>query len=74
MPRSRRTNDPDGREVVLDLRTERHLRRRRPEMISHIPAILNTVERPDAREDDVVAGERGSSGEISIRLGGSGWL
>ena len=56
MPGSRRTNDPDGREVVLGLRTERHLKQRRPEMIRHISAILNAVERPDFREDDVVVG------------------
>ena len=48
--------DPDGRVVVLDERIKGHLARRRPQMLEHIPAILDTVARPDAREDDLVPG------------------
>jgi hypothetical protein len=50
------TTDPDGRSVVLDERSIGHLRRRRPQMLAHIDAILGAIERPDHREDDVVAG------------------
>lgn len=54
----RNTNDPDGREVVLDERTIGHLRRRRPQMLGHLEAILDTVARPDLREADL-APDRG---------------
>jgi hypothetical protein len=46
------TTDPDGRLVVLDERTLGHLARRRRQMLAHIPAILDAVNRPDVREDD----------------------
>lgn len=52
----RKTSDPDNREVVLEEGTLAHLRRRRPQMLGHIDAILATVARPDLREEDVVAG------------------
>jgi hypothetical protein len=45
-------NDPDGRVVVFDRRTRAHLERRRPWMIGHAKAILETVARPDIREQD----------------------
>jgi len=48
--------DPDGRLVVLDDRTVQHLQTRRPEMIGHLDAILQTVSRPDRREDDPMPG------------------
>ncbi len=48
--------DPDGRHVVLDERAVGHLRRRRPQMLAHLDAILATIERPDAREDDPAPG------------------
>ena len=51
-----KTTDPDGRSVVLDERTVGHLSRRRPEMLRHTGAILDTVNRPDFREDDPAPG------------------
>ncbi|MGH2911000.1 MAG: hypothetical protein ACRDJ3_00845 [Solirubrobacteraceae bacterium] len=48
----RETTDPDGRRVMFDERTERHLGLRRPQMLTHMTAILDTVARPDIREDD----------------------
>lgn len=57
MPEDRRdTTDPDGRQVVFDERTKRHLAARRPQMLSHMSAILDTVARPDIREDDAAPG------------------
>jgi hypothetical protein len=53
---SRETSDPDGRPVILDDRTIRHLRSRRPQMLGHLPTILDAVSRPDLREDDPVPG------------------
>jgi hypothetical protein len=47
-----RTKDPDGREVVLDARTRRHLTIRRPQLIHHIDTIIDVVHLPDYREDD----------------------
>jgi hypothetical protein len=44
--------DPDGRRVVFDERTEHHLARRRPQMLDHIQAILDTIARPDIHEHD----------------------
>jgi hypothetical protein len=52
----RETTDPDGRPVVLDRLTERHLARRRPQMLRHVEAILDAVSRPDVREDDPAPG------------------
>src|SRR2546426_8024131 len=48
--------DPDGRSVILDERTIRHLQRRRPQMVGHAALILDAVSRPDLREDDPVPG------------------
>ena len=56
MTHRHRVSDPDGRPVVIDLRTLRHLARRRPEMTAHIAAIMAAVERPDLREDDPFPG------------------
>lgn len=52
----RETVDPDGRRVVFDARTEHHLARRRPQMLSHIQAILDTIARPDIHEHDPAPG------------------
>lgn len=50
----REATDPDGRPVVLDQRTIRHLQSRRPQMVGQVAAILDAVSRPDLREDDRV--------------------
>lgn len=55
-PEHRETVDPDGRRVILDGRTLDHLRRRRPQMLAHVDAILATIAQPDRREIDPVAG------------------
>jgi hypothetical protein len=52
----REATDPDGRPVILDERTIRHLHRRRPQMVGQAAAILDAVGRPDLREDDPVPG------------------
>jgi hypothetical protein len=52
----REATDPDGRLVILDERTIRHLYSRRPQMVGHAAAILDAVSRPDVREDDPVPG------------------
>ena len=62
--------DPDGRVVVLDERIKGHLARRRPQMLEHIPAILDTVARPDAREDDLGPVASASTAATSTRGGG----
>jgi hypothetical protein len=59
------TTDPDGRVVVFDERTEAHLAIGRPQMLRHVDAILDTVSRPDLREDDPAPG-RERFGAISI--------
>jgi hypothetical protein len=57
MPDSpRETTDPDGRLVLFDLRTEQHMARRRPQMLDHIQAILDTIARPDIHEHDPAPG------------------
>lgn len=56
LTRRHRGADPDGRLVVIDLRTLRHLARRRPEMTTHIVAITAAGERPDLREDEPLPG------------------
>jgi hypothetical protein len=48
--------DPNGRLVVLDERTVGHLARRRPQMLQHVPAILDTIRRPDVHELDHAPG------------------
>ena len=50
------TTDPDGRRVVLDDRTEAHFARRRPQMLRHIPGILDAISSPDVREEDPAPG------------------
>ena len=50
------TIDPDGRRVVIDERSLGHLRRRRPQMLRHVDAIVATIARPDRREGDPVPG------------------
>jgi hypothetical protein len=52
----RETTDPDGRLVRFDERTEAHLARRRPQMVRHVPAILDAIRRPDVREEDPAPG------------------
>jgi hypothetical protein len=52
----RETTDPNGRKVVFDERTERHLAQRRPQMLKHMSAILDTMARPDTREEDPAPG------------------
>jgi hypothetical protein len=52
----RTVTDPDGRVVVLDERTVRHLQLRRPQMVNNVDAILDAVGRPDVREDDPAPG------------------
>jgi hypothetical protein len=52
----RETTDPDGRLVRFDERTEAHLARRRPQMVRHVPAILDAISRPDVREEDPAPG------------------
>ena len=53
---SLQTTDPDGRRVVLDERTEGHLASRRPQILRHAQAILDTVNRPDRHENDPAPG------------------
>ena len=48
--------DPDGRLVVLDERTIKHLHARRPQMVDHMDAILQAVSRPDHRDNDAMPG------------------
>jgi hypothetical protein len=52
----REATDPDGRPVILDKRTIRHLQSRRPQMVGYAAALLDTVSRPDLREHDPVPG------------------
>jgi hypothetical protein len=47
-----RTTDPDGREVVFDEGSRRHLEERRWELVQHIDTILATVALPDHRALD----------------------
>jgi hypothetical protein len=46
--------DPDGREVVFDEGSHRHLSERRPVFLRHVEMILETVARPDYRELDPI--------------------
>jgi hypothetical protein len=48
--------DPDGRDVVFDVGSHLHLAERRGRFLDHVDVILATVERPDHRTDDPVAG------------------
>lgn len=50
---SHRTTDPDGRDVVFDVTTRRHLAAGgRGWLLQHLQLILGTVAVPDDREDD----------------------
>ena len=51
-----RTTDPDGREVVFDFGSLRHLQQRRWQLLEHIDVILAAVTLPDHRARDPVAG------------------
>lgn len=44
--------DPDGRPVVFDSRARGHLQRKRPTMLDHIDAMMETITRPDVRLQD----------------------
>lgn len=48
----KQTTDPDGRVVVFDAGSHLHLARRRPWLLDHVDAILETVASPDHREED----------------------
>lgn len=50
------TTDPDGRRVVFDERTRGHLATRRPQMLGHTQAILDSINRPDFHEKDPAPG------------------
>lgn len=50
------TTDPDGRVVVFDAGSHLHLARRRPWLLDHIDAIMETVARPDFHALDWVPG------------------
>ncbi len=50
-----RTTDPDGRAVVFDAGSSLHLALRRPWLLGHIEAILDTVARPDFHAPDPTA-------------------
>lgn len=47
-----RTVDPDGREVVFDDVSLRHLDQRRPDLLEHLEVILGTVSVPDYHAPD----------------------
>lgn len=47
-----RTTDPDGREVVFDDASYRHLEERRAALLEHVDLILATVALPDYRAPD----------------------
>lgn len=68
---TRETTDPDGRLVRFDERTEAYLARRRPQMLRHVPAILDAISRPEVREEDPAPGrERFYGVTLTPRLGG----
>jgi hypothetical protein len=48
--------DPDGRTVVFDAGSHLHLALGRPWMLDHVKTILATIEHPDHRADDPIAG------------------
>lgn len=51
-----RTTDPDGREVVFDQASHRHLQQRRWELLDYVDVILAAVALPDHRTLDPEAG------------------
>jgi hypothetical protein len=65
---TRHVTDPDGRTVVFDVGSHLHLAERRPRFLDHVDVILGTVERPDHRGDDRVAGrERFYRADFPVR-------
>jgi hypothetical protein len=58
--------------VVLDQRTEGHFARRRPQMLGHIQAILDAVERPDSTKTTPRRTASGSFAATWIRDAGCG--
>jgi hypothetical protein len=60
-----RTSDPDGREVIFDEGSYRHLEERRPVFLRYIDVILETVARPDHRQPDPIRIESASTGKTS---------
>lgn len=48
------TTDPEGRQVVFDEGSYRHLSERRPVFLGHIQMVLDTVKRPDHRQLDPI--------------------
>jgi hypothetical protein len=54
---TRHTTDPDGRDVVFDAGSHLHLAEgERAWLLDQVDTILDTVERPDHREDDPLPG------------------
>jgi hypothetical protein len=54
---TRHTTDPDGRDVVFDSGSHLHLAEgERAWLLDHVDEILDTVERPDHREEDPLPG------------------
>jgi hypothetical protein len=54
---TRRTTDPDGREVVFDAGSHLHLaRRQRSRLLDQVDEILAAVQTPAFREEDPVPG------------------
>jgi hypothetical protein len=49
-------DDPDGRRVVFDAGTRLHLALNHPWALVNDQVILATIENPDYREDDPIAG------------------
>jgi len=52
LPTIREERDPDGGVVVLDERGWRHVVEEHPEMGPHAAGVMDTIARPDHREDD----------------------
>ena len=48
--------DPEGRLVVFDAGSRRHLARRRPWLLDHVDVIMGVVARPDHRALDPIPG------------------
>jgi hypothetical protein len=54
---TRRTADPEGREVVFDAGSHVHLAAgTRPWLLDHVDVMLSTIETPDYHEDDPLPG------------------
>lgn len=48
--------DPDGRTIVFDAGSHLHLALGRPWLLDHVDAVMATIESPDHRTDDPIAG------------------